>query len=65
MITVEQASEISRLASLWATSRVRKVAVHSGYGGGHETPLGVTERERKANAEFHEYVRSLIGDDPC
>ena len=65
MITVEQASEISRLAGLWATSRVRKAAVHSGYGGGHETPLGVTERERKANAEFHEYVRRLIGDDPC
>ena len=65
MITVEQASEISRLAILWATSRVRRVAVHSGYGGEHETPLGVMEWERRANAEFHEYVRSLIGDDLC
>lgn len=59
MITDEQARELRRLASLWATARVRKAMVHSGFGGPGETSLGVTERADKAAKEFESYLNSL------
>ena len=59
-MTVEQAQELSRLAGLWATSRVRRALVSHGCGALHETADATTEREREDNANFHQYLRSLI-----
>ena len=59
-MTPEQITEISRLASLWATARVRKAVVAHGVGGLHETARQVIDNERKANAAFHEYLRSFL-----
>ena len=60
----EQATELSRLASLWATARVRKAMVAHGCGSPHETSDAVHENCKKANAEFHEYLRSLMPKEP-
>ena len=59
MLTVTQAQEISRLAGLWATGRVRKALVAHGCGAPGESPESARLRERKANAEFHDYVRGI------
>ena len=59
-MTVEQVNEASRLAGLWATARVRRAMTARGYGGPRETNEGACERERQANKDFHEYLRSLI-----
>ena len=59
-MTAEQVAEISRLASLWATARVRKACVAHGVGSLHETADRVSDNERKANAAFHEYLRSFL-----
>ena len=59
-MTVEQAQELSRLAGLWATSRVRRALVSHGCGALHETPESTAERHKEANENFHQYLRSLI-----
>ena len=59
-MTSEQAQELSRLAGLWATSRVRRALVSHGCGARGETEASVGDGERKANSEFHTYLRSLI-----
>ena len=59
-LTHEQVAEISRLASLWATARVRKALVSHGCGAPTENHLQVGERERNANSELHEYLRTLL-----
>ena len=59
-MTVEQAQELSRLAGLWATSRVRRALVSHGCGALHETVDSTTERQKEANEDFHRYLRSLI-----
>ena len=63
-MTVEEANELSRLAGLWATARVRRYAVMYNGPTSTETTGSVNERERRANAEFHEYLRSLIYNIP-
>ena len=63
-MTVEQAQELSRLAGLWATSRVRRALVSHGCGARGETPESVGDREREANKNFHQYLRSLIQGEP-
>lgn len=62
-MTPEQIIEISRLASVWATARVRKAAVAHGVGGPYETARRVNDNERAANAAFHEYLRSFLSDE--
>ena len=52
-MTAEQAQELSRLAGLWATSRVRRALVSHGCGARGETEASVGDGERKANSEFH------------
>ena len=59
-LTHEQVAEISRLASLWATARVRKALVSHGCGAPTENHLQVGKRERNANSELHEYLRTLL-----
>ena len=59
-MTIEEANELSRLADLWATSRVRRALTHHGCGAHGETYETVNERETKANKDFHQYLRSLI-----
>lgn len=59
-LTPDQVTEISRLASLWATARVRKALVSRGCGALTEDHLQVARRERNANSELHEYLRALI-----
>ena len=59
-MTVEQAQELSRLAGLWATARVRRALVIHGCGAPQETEVKVYANEREANNNFHLYVRTLI-----
>lgn len=59
MITEEQADELRRLASLWATARVRKNLVRVGQGGPAETPEGVAQRAAKAEEAFDNYLAAL------
>lgn len=63
-MTVEQAQELSRLAGLWATSRVRRALVSHGCGARGETPESTAERHKEANENFHQYLRSLIQGEP-
>lgn len=63
MLSSEQVMEISRLAGLWATSRVRKAIVQHGCGAQGESPFGTQERERKADSALHEYLRSLMTEE--
>ncbi len=58
-LTHEQVTEISRLASLWATARVRKALVSHGCGAPTEDHVQTVRRERDANSELHEYLRAL------
>ena len=59
-MTVEKAQELSRLAGLWATARVRRALVSHGCGARGETAESTIERHKKANEAFHQYLRSLI-----
>ena len=59
-MTIGEAQELSRLAELWATSRVRRALVSHGCGALHETLESTGEREREDNKNFHQYLRSLI-----
>ena len=59
-MTIGEAQELSRLAGLWATSRVRRALVRHGCGALHETLESTGEREREGNKNFHQYLRSLI-----
>ena len=61
-MNVYQVQEISRLAGLWATARVRKALVAHGCGALGESPVSVQDREKAANSELHRYLRSLITD---
>lgn len=59
MITPEQAAEIQRLASLWATARVRKNLVRVGKGGPAETPEGVARNADRAEKALDDYLQSI------
>lgn len=61
VLTEEQAAEIMRRASLWATARCRAAVVSLGHAGPGETPLNTTERKQKAEAHLLEYLRELGG----
>ena len=63
-MTIGEAQELSRLAGLWATSRVRRALVSHGCGARSETPESVSEREKEDNKNFHQYLRSLIQGEP-
>lgn len=59
MITEQQANEVRRLASLWATARVRKNLVRVGQGGPRETTENTAERVERAEKEFDNYLATL------
>ena len=63
-MTAEQAQELSRLAGLWATSRVRRALVSHGCGARGETEASVgTGREKPTASSTPTCVRLFKGSD--
>ena len=62
-MTVDEVNGVASLAGLWTTSQVRRALVRHGCGALHETEDSTVKHERKANADFHQYLRSLITEE--
>jgi hypothetical protein len=59
MLTILQANEIKRLASLAATKRVRYYAAKQGLGNAKETIKGTESAVRKSKSDLDNYIDSL------
>ena len=65
MLTDAQIAEVERLASLWATARCRRTAVHLGRPGRNETKHNTTKRCKSAYGNLHGYLINLQKETPC
>lgn len=62
-MSADQAREIHRLASLWATARCRKLAVRLGHGAPYETPELVQDRANKAEGNLLTALAEIVAQD--